>query len=1015
MLRKRKILERIHINEKLDNIFKYPLTVVIAAMGYGKTTTAWEYLNNSGVEFLWVFVEDDESSPQYIWDSLTRQLAKTMPEMGQQLRGLGFPNDRQQRDKVIQIIEHHTYETNRVLVIDDYHFAHSPELDSLIERIVRNNIDGFHILILTRALPKLKIDDLVLKGYCYRLKSQLFEVTETEIKNYFKLFNQDISEEFAREVNKISEGWVTAMYLIVQRYLEIGRLESGNTIERLIETTVMSRYTDEEVMLLKTLSVLDSFTPEQAIFVTENKSSAKIIQELSYENSFIHYSKEDNVFRIHNIFNDYLNKRIEEEPVKIDLKNLYKRSGIWCTDNSNILTGLKYLLKAEKYDLVLKEFEKNRITEVVDSSSKYIEKLFDHIPLDAKYRHPMGYISYVSFYVTNIDPIKGERMISEITEYYMNNEEISDSTKRHILGEIELIKSYIGFNNVSEMHKRMKESHRLLNGSSSIANKGKIITFGSPHIVYLYYKEYGKMRWTVEVLEQLFPYYSEMAGGCGVGFEYQIRAEYYLEKGNLKEAEIYAYKAMYKAETLEQVSVIICSKLTLARIFVAKGEVTKANDLMDAYRYEVEACNSPILSSAYDLCLGYLGGITGVGKWFSSWLKTGEIKNSEVLYQGMGFNYIVHGKYLLIEKKYIQLELLCEEMYQIFKPFENLLGYLHGYILDAIAKYKLYGFKAAKKSLLSAIEIGRSDGIKLPFAEYHLEIIELLENLQVEFEQDTYINDLINEVHMYALNINKNIKFVQGEPVFTKREKEVLFNIVKGKTNKDISTEMLIAEVTVEKYIAAIYRKLDVTGRVEAVKKAMVLISIENAKLYENLEQHVEERTKELKNLNTKYLQLSVTDQLTKIFNRRKLDEVLVNEFDKMNKNKCVLSIIMFDIDEFKKVNDIHGHQVGDNVLVLLTMKVQENVKTNDIFGRWGGEEFLLVCPNTPEKEAVIIANRLREMIENTFFPEVNNITCSFGVASTNGMRTVDECLINVDTALYSAKDNGRNRVELFK
>ncbi len=817
------ILKRKQISSEFNNIFVYPLTVAVAAMGYGKTTSAKEFLHEVKAKYIWLSVETDEVSPQYIWDSFARQLAKIKPEIGKQLRSLGFPLDTPQRDRILKIIEDYTYLTNTILVIDDYHFAHSPELDRLIERIVRANIDGLHILILSRSMPEMSIDELRIKGYCYLVKNDVFEVTRDEIKEYFKLNNHDIADETAKQVYEISEGWVSAIYLIMQRYAEIGRLEPGRSMERLIETGVMSRYTDKEVLTLKSLCVLDSFTSQQAAYVTDNKETERILQTLSYGNSFIRYDEQDGVYRIHNIFNSYLKKRLEEQPAILDINHLYKQSGQWCIHHGDIISGLKYLLKAKEYDLILIEFEKSQMVEVLDNHPKFILELFEYIPVEVKYRHPIGYIAYIGFYVTNVDKEKGTELLTEMEQHYQKDDRISPEVKRRISGEIELIRAYSHFNDAALMLEKMAKAHEMLEGHSSIANKDKIITFGSPHSLYLYYREKGKFLWAMERLEEMFPYYMEMAGGCGKGFDALLRGEYYLEIGDIEGAELYARKAIYKAKTMGQVSVIVCAKLILARVSVARGGFDEALELMDDFSIEVESCNSSILSSAFDLSMGYIGGITGRDNSFPKWVRSGAIEQSEVLYQGVGFNYIVYGKYLLLEKDYIKLEVFCEEMQQVFSHFNNQLGYLHAYILDAIAKFKLYGREKAEAAILAALEIGKADNVILPIAEYGIEILELLQDLYQETEKDEYLDRVITFTHQYSAH-QKRLDSTKAQALLlTNREREVLQLVVEGKTNRKIASELFIAEVTVRKNITSIYRKLDVTGRASAVKRAVEL------------------------------------------------------------------------------------------------------------------------------------------------------------------------------------------------
>lgn len=153
------------------------------------------------------------------------------------------------------------------------------------------------------------------------------------------------------------------------------------------------------------------------------------------------------------------------------------------------------------------------------------------------------------------------------------------------------------------------------------------------------------------------------------------------------------------------------------------------------------------------------------------------------------------------------------------------------------------------------------------------------------------------------------------------------------------------------------------------------------------------------------------TDALTGIANRAGLTEVLSRELPLAKRQSAPLSLIMFDIDLFKTINDTYGHGVGDAVLVELTRVVSEHVRSHDHLSRFGGEEFLIVAPDTRLDAAVQLAERLRTAIESNDFPVAGQVTCSFGVTARRIGDTVDTLLSRVDMALYAAKDAGRNRV----
>ena len=156
---------------------------------------------------------------------------------------------------------------------------------------------------------------------------------------------------------------------------------------------------------------------------------------------------------------------------------------------------------------------------------------------------------------------------------------------------------------------------------------------------------------------------------------------------------------------------------------------------------------------------------------------------------------------------------------------------------------------------------------------------------------------------------------------------------------------------------------------------------------------------------------LSVTDRLTGLFNRLKLEEAFDSELERAKRYGHPLSVVLFDVDHFKQVNDSFGHQVGDEVLVSVAQLTKDNVRAIDVAGRWGGEEFLLLCPETELSGAMAMAEKLRSAIETFDFPAVGRITASFGVAEAKPDESEASLTHRADEALYQAKGSGRNRV----
>jgi len=228
-------------------------------------------------------------------------------------------------------------------------------------------------------------------------------------------------------------------------------------------------------------------------------------------------------------------------------------------------------------------------------------------------------------------------------------------------------------------------------------------------------------------------------------------------------------------------------------------------------------------------------------------------------------------------------------------------------------------------------------------------------------------------------------------------------------------------------YMGIVFRKEEINSNLRylayrfnqifAVSIVVVLaVSIYFAKrltlFTELLENEIEVRTSELRDKVAEVEYLSLTDPLTGIANRRKIQSILEDEIARSERNSNPLSVISIDLDHFKRINDTYGHEAGDNVLVAATTSINGVIRSVDHAGRMGGEEFIVVCPDTPEPGAYFLAEKLRTVIESLSIPGAGSITASFGYATRVPDESIDRFLSRADSALYRAKERGRNRVE---
>ena len=158
---------------------------------------------------------------------------------------------------------------------------------------------------------------------------------------------------------------------------------------------------------------------------------------------------------------------------------------------------------------------------------------------------------------------------------------------------------------------------------------------------------------------------------------------------------------------------------------------------------------------------------------------------------------------------------------------------------------------------------------------------------------------------------------------------------------------------------------------------------------------------------------MAETDSLTNIYNRRKFSKLLAQEIQRVERYDRSLSLVLLDIDHFKRVNDTYGHDTGDFVLRKITELIRENVRISDILARYGGEEFVIILPETEVEGTSIQIERMRKVIEKTSFYRVGNLTISAGITSYQRGDSYKSMITRVDKALYLAKEEGRNRVRV--
>ena len=219
---------------------------------------------------------------------------------------------------------------------------------------------------------------------------------------------------------------------------------------------------------------------------------------------------------------------------------------------------------------------------------------------------------------------------------------------------------------------------------------------------------------------------------------------------------------------------------------------------------------------------------------------------------------------------------------------------------------------------------------------------------------------------------------------------------------------ILLAYAMVTKIDTIEKEKLQAQRSLVEKEKELALLNYKDKKKLEDI---VSKRTQELLQINKKLEEISVTDKLTQLYNRVKIDKELLYALEYAERYESPFSLILLDIDFFKSVNDEHGHLVGDTILIEFANILKFSIRNTDFVGRWGGEEFLVICPKTDKEGAISLAKHIQTQIRNINFSIVGKKTASFGVTTSYKGDTLKSILKRTDDGLYRAKESGRDTI----
>lgn len=806
ILFKPKLFYRKRIRDILQNITKVPLFLVIANMGYGKTYTVKHFLKLCrNYKQIWLSLHLDETNPKWVWYKFCKAFNPQNDLLSQKLIDYGLPESNEDIVNILHILNE-LINYNLIFVIDDYSKVEHKYLNDLFIALAYKNIPNFHLVIISRDLSYLPYKPLLTKKLCYVLTQDDIAFTYEEQKEFFKLNDFELNETEQSTLFNYTDGWVAALYLALLSYNQDHNFNSLGTKNNLIKTAFYDKLNLNIKIALMKLSPIETFTFQQALFITKDREAILYIHKIALNNCFIKYDNKFNNYKLHSILRSLVCEELEDS--EFDLIELYITYGDWFLKEGELNNALDFYLKSKNY--------KNLITVIESHSDKiicleyqYIFDLFKNIPQAELNKYPLVYLIYIHFYIIFIDFDIGTKMFNEFKVKYSDNKFNGNKSKIYI--ELANLASFVAFDNLTKSITNLSQAIKINQDNiSDILYNEMIFTFGIPNSLCIYHKTQGQLNLLTNNLDLL---------KCNnkiietLGIEYLLNAEYCYETNNLVSAELFAHKAIFKATSKNQFNLIISCLYILSFISILNAKADDFLDCVDNLINILKNSNNSILVTDAGLVLGYIYSCLGDLDKIPVWILNYDLSQCNSFLRKLDYISIIEAKIACLKNNYIKLEIIAESMIESSKKCGYIFISIFAYIFDSIAKYNLYGIEYAIISLDKALELAESDNIVMPFVENYNELIDILPQME-----NKYISKILPICKRFKKGITK-IKSSKSVTFLTARENQIISLVAKGYKNIEVSEALGIAPVTVEKILSNIYKKLNVTNRTAAISR----------------------------------------------------------------------------------------------------------------------------------------------------------------------------------------------------
>lgn len=787
--------------ESLNSVKAYPLTLVEAPSGFGKTTALHHFFDSQiskTAQVIWHTFP--EQPPGASWRDFCALIGVFDPHSAKQLGKAGMPEENIQPE-IERIFQTLSCPKETYLVLDDFAAWKLPDSGAFLTALSHHGAKALHVVAAAQLLPKQS--SVVENNRFFILREPVLTFYAQDIDAYYRQAGIPLTALQLDKVQQITEGWVMALYLQLLSLIESGRFENGN-IQNMIRNALWNRLAEQEKDFLLAVSIFPRFSLAQATALS-GMDAAATEQLLREKRVFVHFDRESRCFYLHTLFQQFLTEQFELLPPE-RRQQIYLAGGELAGQAGDRVNTLRfYYLSGEWERLLALPLTSYEIADVVDENTRsMILDIMENTPFEIKRKYPAAMVP-LAFTLFFLHENQSLLAFQEEIRKVIAQSDLPKVKKNALHGEMELLLSFLEYNRIDAMGERHRRAQKLLGGPATLINVKSTWTFGSPSVLYMFWRESGQLDRELSQMDEHMPVYYSLTGGHGSGAEIVMRAEAHLLRGEPEDAERLCHKALFIADSKRQNSIYQCGLLLLARIAVLRGDEVMLQNALQSLKERSRQNTEDLCRYTLDLAFGFLYLLLRREEEIAPWLSGGEINDRRLVIMTQPFAHIIYSKLLLLRGEYQKLLGVSEFGLGLSSVFPNLLPqvYINLYRAQALAALGKRG--EALQAVNSALNTALPDGLLLPFAENYKGINSLLPDAGC---------DSVTAEKIAAMSrtlAGGLASFVKKE--MTPREKEVLLLLEEGMTNPEIAETLCVSLSTVKAIVSNVLSKKGVSSR----------------------------------------------------------------------------------------------------------------------------------------------------------------------------------------------------------